>query len=40
MVSKMIDDLYRGDKLGGFNQNQMRDIFQGFIFEIMNAFCG
>ena len=26
--------------LGGFNQNQIRYIFQGFGYGIMNGICG
>ena len=31
MVSKMIDELYRRRALGGFNNNQMRDVFEGVL---------
>ena len=34
VVSKMIDELNRRGTFGGFNQNQIRKILQGFWYEI------
>ena len=30
LVSKMIEDFDRRGKLGGFNWNQIKDVFRGF----------
>ena len=38
--SIMIEDLGWRKRLGGFNRNQMRGVFQGFRYEIMNYICG
>ena len=40
MVSKIIKDLDMMGVLGGFNQNQVRDIFQGFFYDVMDAIGG
>ena len=40
MVSKMIEYLNLREILGGFNKSQMRDIFQGFQYEIMDDIGG
>ena len=36
VVSKLIDKLNGRYRLGGFNQNQMREILQGVLDEIFN----
>ena len=40
VVSKMIEYLNLREILGGFNKSQMRDIFQGFQYEIMDDIGG
>ena len=40
MVSKMIDELNGRHILGGLNHNQIREIFQGFQYEIMSEIDG
>ena len=40
VVSIIIVDLNGRQKLSGFNQNQIMEIFQGFWYEIMNNIDG
>ena len=40
VVSKIIEGFNVRQRLGRFNQNQVREIFQGFRYEIMNYIGG
>ena len=37
LVSKVIEELNGRQRLGGFNKYQIRDIFQGVVYEMMNV---
>ena len=40
MWFQIIEELDGRQILGGFNQSQIREIFQGFKYEIMNYIAG